>query len=182
MPAPRDVPEGFVKFVTGRDGGNIMELCRKWNASVETVHRWLQETKLMERVFNPPLPKDWNKIAPTRTRADLVLHYRVSPRVIKQWADEAGVKPKPKGQRPRSQPATLPKHDARCDTAADFLRGVYSNVHRCDIQVTLSRTWGQVHNIPDKGRGRYFVEGVGVLTNKELLELAKRHGHETLRV
>jgi len=64
------------------------------------------------------------------------------------------------------------------DLAADHLRRFYSNVHSCSIRMTLGKTWGEYHNLPNKGRGLYYVEGVGVVTNEGMLRLARKHGHD----
>jgi hypothetical protein len=136
----------------------------------------------MDRIYNPPVPEDWREIAPTMHKRDLSLRYEVRCGTITRWVKESGVQAK------RRERVWFPKAEKderialesvpECDAAADFLRGFYSNVHRCDIQMTLSRTWGQVHDIPDKGRGRYYVEGVGVVTNEGLMQLARKHGHD----
>jgi hypothetical protein len=66
------------------------------------------------------------------------------------------------------------------DRAASHLRRYYSNVHRCDIKVyeNQSITWGFLHEVPNGGRGYYFVDGKGVLKQDEMLALAREHGFD----
>lgn len=64
------------------------------------------------------------------------------------------------------------------ERAADYLRRFYANVHRCDIKVFEHQrvTWGDLNNVPDHGVGYYYVDGRGVLTNVQVLSIARERG------
>ena len=183
MPEPRDVPEGFVQFVLGMDGGGYLSLSRHWHTAIPTIHRWLRETGLTDRVNNPPPPKSWGDIAPTKNKVELSAHYKVTTSVILRWIQLTGINARPKRQlvlsRAEARDRAAIKYSGSKDleAAAHFLRRHYPNVHRADIYLTTQRTWGQARGLPDKGRGRYYVDSIGVIGVRELLELAKRHGY-----
>lgn len=67
--------------------------------------------------------------------------------------------------------------------AAQYLRRHYPNVFPCSILITeyggenkrTPQTWGDQHGLPEGGKGHYYVENVGVITNSALLELARKH-------
>lgn len=69
----------------------------------------------------------------------------------------------------------LPPHDD-ADLAANYLRRFYTNVFRCDIPFSRSKTWGFMHGVPNGGRGYYHVDRIGVLANSDVIELAKKKG------
>lgn len=64
------------------------------------------------------------------------------------------------------------------DAAASFLRRSHDNVHRADILLYErgSTTWGDVHSVPRRGKGYYFVSPNRVLTREDMLTLAKEEG------
>jgi hypothetical protein len=156
-----------------------------WHASVPTIQRWLQATNLTERVTHPSVPPSWHDVAPTKNKTELATHYCVSMKTVNKWIAETGIKAKPKKRlflsRPEQRERTKLKcaGSEDCAAAADYLRRIYSNVHRCDIYLTTQRTWGQVLGLPNKGRGQYFVHSVGVITNDQLLTLARKHGFQS---
>lgn len=64
--------------------------------------------------------------------------------------------------------------------AAAFLRRKYSCVHRCDIRLADGSpdTWGDRRTppLPDRGKGHWRVDGVGILNASEVVALAKKRG------
>jgi hypothetical protein len=106
--------------------------------------------------------------------------------VVARWLQETGATTKPSGVRAKSGPKRTgwrnPKTEQivrpeGLDAAANYLRMHYANVHKCCIHETLRRRWGTNRGLPNGGRGLYFVDGVGVITNEQLLELARKNGY-----
>lgn len=65
--------------------------------------------------------------------------------------------------------------------AANYLRRHYQNIFRCDIKLYInqSTTYGDEHDVPNKGRDHYFVAGVGIVHKDELLTMAVKRGFVT---
>ena len=185
MPEPRDVPEDFVRSVTSMEGGCYLSLARRWHAGLDTIQRWLRETGLTERVTNPPPPKSWGATAPTKNQFELQQHYQVAKPIIKRWIAQTGVQPKPKtppitkrGER-RERAKAKYSSPKDLEAAANHLRKFYANVHSCAIYLTRELSWGESRGLPNKGKGFYYIDGVGVVTNEDMLTLARKNGHET---
>jgi hypothetical protein len=185
MPELRDVPDDFVEVVMNTEGGGPYLFSRRWRTSVPAIQRWLKATNLTERVQNPPVPKSWGDVAPTMNRTELARHYSVRPNTIARWVRETDIQSKPKKAQtwvPRGKRTVVKANTQACEAAANYLRNIYRNVHKCSIYLTHSQTWGEARGLPDKGRGLYFVHSVGVISNEQMLKLAREHGYEAGRV
>lgn len=186
----RPVPDDFIEYVTGVESVSFQSLMRRWGAGREVIGRWLAETNLTEQMTNRPVPKSWGEIAPTMNRIELGTHYDVDKRTIARWIIESGVKPLEKKSRYVPRPVIRERKLAKygggaikeVSNAACYLRRFYKCVHRCDIYETAELRWGQNRGLPNWGRGLYYVDGVGVIPNSKLLELAEEHGYEAGRV
>lgn len=166
-----------------------MSLSRHWHTAIPTIHRWLKETGLTDRVNNPPPPKSWGDIAPTKNKIELSTHYKVTTSVILRWIQLTGINARPKRQLVLSRPEMRARAQAKyggdsktLDAAAHFLRRFYANVHRADIYLTRTCTWGESRGLPHRGKGLYYIDSVGVVTNEDMLTLARKHGYEADRV
>ena len=64
------------------------------------------------------------------------------------------------------------------ERAANHLRRFSPNVHRADIRMYEQKrdTWGDEYGVPNSGCGYYFVAGHGVVTNDEMVALARSKG------
>jgi hypothetical protein len=177
------MPEDFVKIVKNMPCVSYNKLTARWRVGRRTLDKWLRDTEMEDYIANPPPPPDWAELAPTMLSNKLAWHYGVGRIVIKRWVDATGIRTLPKQKLKLSTDQVKKIHAVRycapeeVSAAADYLRMFYSNVHRCDIYLDQWRTWGQEQGLPNKGAGQYYVEGLGVMTNEQLLTLARDHGY-----
>lgn len=167
-----------------------------------TLKRWMIDCHIKvdrtKRYSAPPqlvIPADWATVAPTMFKKELAQHYGISPKNVNRLIEETGVeakkvvaKPKlpkqpkpPKFRRGRNPHFRVFDHrvveNTLAEQAARFLRRVYPNVHRCDILMRegSNETWGDVHGVPNKGRGYYRV-GPKTMTDFEMVNYALERG------
>jgi len=182
-PMPADYPE-LARSLT------YEQAMKRYGVASGTVERW-REALGLKKSYHVSIPSDFAELAPTMSQRELRAHYRVGGEKINQWCIEAGVKygverpVEAKARKPhvdmrhvlgkRSVPAL---GSATVDRAAHFLRRFYSNVFRADIKMREgdNRTWGEFHNIDNKGRGFYIVDNLGAVPFHEVIELANKKG------
>ena len=187
---PRPVPEGFVEMATQRNM-TVNRLSAIYQYHNNGIMRWLKEvgvTLIPSR--NKLLPDDWFEVVGTLNASQLSKHYCVDIGVIRRWLKETGTKPaayKPAGrkmfrlpQMRQSLPAKVQSDEA--SQAAHYLRRFYANVFRCDIMFDDKHTWGEVRGLPNKGRGLYHVDKIGIVANTAVIELAEKKGWRTSHV
>lgn len=148
------------------------------------------------------IPADWEQIAPTMYKVELAAHYGLSSRMIDRLIEKTGTRsrktvhelarekpPKERRARPPCWRSAAHYQTFRYTTelprstpqqAAQFLRRIYANVHRADIQMRegSNQTWGDVHGATDHGKGQYYVHPVGIISELDLVMLAVKHGFE----
>ena len=133
-----------------------------------------------------PLPDDWYEVAPSMTHSQLVRHYGLSSDVVRRMIRESGVRTKKRVYR-RSHVPLRPGVEDRVvspvEEAANYLRRFYRNVFRCDLVVRDDSRgkvlWGDQHKLPNRGRGFYHVDNLGVLANNDVIALAIKKGWTT---
>jgi hypothetical protein len=119
-------------------------------------------------------------------------HYGFSDNVIRRMVRETKVKLAkvlPSGRPSLSKTgmparAKIPSMDgSEVGQAANYLRKFYANVHSAAITLYGSEmpgkskiTWGDARDLPDHGKGFYFVAGPGILKHREVIKLAYKHG------
>jgi len=179
---PMPVPADFADMVART---HQLGLVRHYRVSNSTIRRWLSETGLTPaqrpRVENPrrmPMPEEFAELAPTLTRAQLADRLGVSDTVILRWCQEAGVRPmrSPFFRRKGGAVAwgeVIPPVDADLAAqAAQFLRRRFI-VYSCAILPAQER-----RGLPNKGRDHYYVNGRGVMTAAQMIELAEERGFD----
>jgi len=157
------------------------------------------------RIFqDPEIPADWALIAPTMYKGELRQHYKISRRAVERLVELTGVRSRKTNQEIAAERVVAPVkekkvtgwHNPHWQTngmtnahhvydsapgarAASFLRKIYAPVHRADLQMYDGKdtTWGDLHGVPNGGRGYYVVGGLGVLSQDELIAHAVKRGH-----
>lgn len=172
-----------------------------WN----TLRRWTLECgikvdrskRYTVRVPELVIPEDWSTVAPTLFKGELARHYRISGKTVNRIIEVTGVhakrivakpKPEPKPKPPRrnwrqaswgrfNNGGSHSELQTMATEAARFLRRLYPNVHRCDIQMRegSATTWGDEHGVPNRGKGFYRV-GPKTMTEFEMVNLALARG------
>lgn len=149
------------------------------------------------------IPADWAEVAPTLYKFEIAEHYRMGVKNINRIIEATGIRSRktahelakerppeaprqrqrraprrPMGRHPVVDRSGVHSNITLYQQAANHLRRLYPNVHRCDIQMREfdRTTWGDEHKVPNHGQGFYYVAGRGVITNDDLIQLAERHG------
>lgn len=160
-------------------------------SSADKLRRALGLTPRFEIQHAPPEFEAFVR-QPGTTMKDIQTRFGITRGRARWWLKNAGLKihkPAPvvressfkltraKPCLPKFLAARVPQTpDDEVSQAAHYLRQFHSNVFRCDIMVHEGKTWGYERGIPDRGRGRYFVSGAGVVTNAEVVEMAEQKG------
>lgn len=120
-----------------------------------------------------PLPDDFRQIAPTMTKRELQLHYRVHwSGTIDRWLAEAGVQARkfiPRANRlslmgrPKAA-MELKRQKTDYEIAADVLRRERFPVNRCNEDGSYNLN------------GKYWRVGRNIYTPEEMIQKAKRYG------
>lgn len=169
--------------------------------TAKDIRHRLGLTPRVKRDKQPPaVPDDWYVIAPTKFKKDLQGYYAMTRLQIERLVELTGVSTRPMNPPPRPKVQVSRKpirnfkqfiHKRTPDiaggvpsAAAHHLRRFYPNVHRCDIGMseTTSETWGDRHGLPNRGKGLYYVAGVGAISELELVNLAMDKGFEPFSV
>lgn len=171
--------EGFAE--AWNEGVSVTKLRERYNVGKGTITKWVKELNLTPRrvAAAVPVPDDWAEIAPKHNIAQLRHYYHVSDTVIHRWIRESGVKPLRGPNRGGIGRVSIERARTEIELAANHLRKTFRNVHRADLVVSeppKKITWGDQRGLDDGGAGHYYVDGVGVLANSEMLELAAKHG------
>lgn len=181
--APADLREMAELLVS------LQRICDHYRTSDSTARRWLAEKGIVLKTKAPkdarlPTPEGWEE-ASTMTKSEIARRWNLSPKVIERLIRETGVTPRrsPKatdlasvmGKANRVQ---VQRSLTTIEHAANHLRRIYPNVHRADIPVFENRntTWGELHRVPKRGAGYYFVSGLGALPVENMLAVAEKHG------
>lgn len=196
---PVDLPEVVERIgvTAARDHYSVgWETLRRWIVDTGIV---VDKTKRFKKQAERPLdiPEDWGVRAPTMFKYELAAHYRISGKTVNRLIEATGVdakrieakpKPAPKPKPPRRNwrqrswgqfnngGANVQLHTMATE-AARFLRRLYPNVHRCDIQMRegSATTWGDEHGVPNRGKGFYRV-GHKTMTELEMINHALDRG------
>lgn len=198
--APADVEE--VVAAVGIIGAR-----KHYSVGWTTLNRWVKEIGIEvdknkrycgNQTRLVAVPEDWETIAPTMFKTELSRHYRISNKTVNKIIAQTGIdskkilpkpKPEPKPQKPRSRVnwrltnwrmfnySSSGQLHTMATEAARYLRRLYSNVHRCDIQMYEGRatTWGDENGVPNRGKGWYRV-GHLKMTEIEMINLAIAKG------
>jgi hypothetical protein len=198
-PAPDDLAAVVdrIGVAAARDHYSVgWETLRRW---ISTVGLTIDKTKRFKALAERPLiiPKDWAERAPTMFKNQLASHYQISGKAVNRLIEVTGIhskrieakpKPEPKPKMPRrnwrqhswgqfsSGTQSVEMHTMATE-AARFLRRVYPNVHRCDIQMRegSSTTWGDERGMPNRGKGYYLV-GSRTMSELEMINHALDRG------
>jgi hypothetical protein len=170
---------------------SMRRLQEKYHTSPPTLRRWAAETGVSLANFPSTAgrwstePPDWRTLAPTMTVRELMQHYQLSGTSVRWLAKKTGVTPK-RAKRGRKRIGPTPPIGPTMtdlDAAAHHLRRHYSRVHRCDILLYDSGdmanrriTWGDERGLANHGKDQYFVDTLGILANKDVVELARSLG------
>lgn len=180
-PARRPVPAGFPEMARTTADNRLREM---YGAGQATVVRWRAETGISYRRpgISPhcQMPHDFAEVARGMSNPEAARYFRRSPETTRRWFVYAGVTP-----RETRFLSTKPVIRAELDPsmpaqAAQHLRRFYASVHRADIRLDdrTRQTWGAARGLPDGGRGQHFVSGLGVMSDLELIALARDHGFQ----
>lgn len=189
----RAVPDDFRE---SQKSMGYKELCTKYRCSQQTLQRWYNACDIPLGTYHTErstIPPDWVAVAPTMTKTLLALHYNVSVTTINKWLENTGVDPKRFIPTKKEKPVVPPhrgRHSALRKTpvpsvkpdevsqAAHYIRRFYPNVFRADLKLfeAYSDTWGERNNVENYGIGKYFVSGLGVISDDEVVKLADRLG------
>ena len=164
----RDCPDDFAEHGVRETN---RELMKRYRATSSTITRWREATHAYRR-SGPreiEMPRGFALVAPTLSRKELRLRYRIGNAVLDRWLADAGVSARPVTVgAPAGRvfaPLDRPNRDlSRAGLAADYLRR-FGSVYRCD----------------DNGRqladGFFWCRGGRVvLTDDELIQRAQRNG------
>lgn len=192
MPTPDDLLE-LAKTM------NVTQLTKHYGRARSVVYRWMEELELTEVVVDQrgrtkTVPHNFQKMAPTMTRAELMRLYNTDRLTIIGWLREAGIScqsiTERRAQNAKSAPVkieedgTVARREFNGRTklvaaeAARFLRRFHSSVHRADIKMYehSSHTWGDVKNVPHRGINQYYVAGKGIMWLDDLIDYATSKG------
>lgn len=180
-------------------GTSYQELQSEFGIAYRTVKDMRARLGLPPRVKRdkqpPSIPNDWYAVAPNMFKKELQAYYAMSRLQIERLVETTGIKTRPMNPPPKPKPVSSRPikqfkqfiHKRTPDiapgvpsAAAQFLRRHYLSVHRCDIHMTetTSETWGDRHKLPNRGKGLYYVAGVGVVSELQLVNLALDKGFE----
>jgi hypothetical protein len=155
-------------------------LSRHYGVATTTVRRWLDELAI-ECAPRPgtqakfPMPTEFAEVAPRLTRRQLGERYLVGPNVIAKWCIDAKVEPKPAQYWKRAAVPALRVAPVELSVeaqAAQYLRRRLI-VYKCEILPPAERA-----NLPNKGKGLYYVNGKGAIPAADMVELAKAKGFD----
>lgn len=182
-----DVPQEAIDWMKSQEVVSVAEMARQFNVSRGKARRWYtlsgvdvprhQALPKMERA-----PDDWFEVAPRMTLTELEKHYNASSSKIRRWVSETNVVLRhhnpPSTWRTGLVQAPLPSVSNEAPAqAAHYIRRWFKNVHRADIiERENGTTWGELRGLPAKGRGLYYVDGVGVVPSAEVIDLARARG------
>lgn len=164
----RGCPADFAEH--GRLESN-RELMARYTATSATITRWRHQTDAF-RVGKPrahKMPRGFALVAPTLSRKELRLRYRIGADVLDRLLEKAGVAARPSRLgSPAGRvfaPLDRPNRDVtQAGLAADYLRR-FGSVYRCDV------------NGRQLADGFFWCRGGRVvLTDQELIERAMRNG------
>ena len=160
-------------------------------STADKLRRTLGLTPRFEILHAPAEFADFVR-QPGTTMKDIQTRFGITRGRARRWLRDAGLKvhkpapvvresnfklTKAKPGTPKFLASRVPQTpDDEVSQAAHYLRQFHSNVFRCDILVREGKTWGFERGLPDRGRGRHFVAGAGVVTNARLVEMAQQKG------
>lgn len=175
----RKLPDDFAARAVAMSD---QDLRRHYVAGQSTIKRWRIESGATENLFkrlpNVQMPADFAEIANGMTVGQAADHFRRPRDTIRRWFGYAGIAPRP-ARFVATQKVNHVELDASvAGQAAQHLRRFYGSVHRADLRIRESgrATWGSERGLPDGGRGLYFVSGLGVMPDHEMVGLARDRG------
>jgi hypothetical protein len=154
-------------------------LAEHYGVSQTLVAKWCRRTGLTSApapVANRrDTPDRFAAIAPTMTVAQLKEYYGASKTLVRRWCADEGVAPRPGLARAKSGPPQI--RPAQADAtlagqAAQHLRRTRI-VFRCDILPAHERA-----KFPNRGRGLWYINGKGAVTEAEMLAMAEAKGFD----
>lgn len=192
MTARRKVPDDFAQNASTMSHKALMN---RYRMSYDTLSRWLSEIEIAPYSPLTPtleIPADFAERARMMSRKELREYYKRSHETIRRWCRKFNIPAHKAPPPPKySPPITRAVAVTAASAAANILRskGKFSNVFRCDIvwsDTHPSITWAERYNnrlekgekdqiIPNRGMGYYFVSGRGVMTEGDMIALAKTY-------
>lgn len=187
----RPVPKDLVEFILSQERVTRRAIARHYGVKHDTSARWVStlpkhvQDAVAYGQLKLELPEDWPARAKYMPRKELMAHYGIGDIVLNRWISESKITPPyAPGYVPKSSttqqikqmpvPPVAPDQHAQ---AAHYIRRWFSNVHRADILETETGiTWGEMRGLPDKGKGKYFVGGLGIVANDDVVEIARARG------
>lgn len=160
------------------------DLERHYSAGYQTIIRWRQECGVAAPVIKTQRapkfsrPDDFALVARSMTLTEAERHYDRPATTIRRWFAEVGIEPRRHVWKP-TKPVIRAELDQNVHSlAAHHLRRFYPSVHRADIRLREHDrdTWGDERGLPDRGKGLYFVSGLGVIPAYEMIAIARDHG------
>lgn len=146
----------------------------------DRLAQWRRDLGVQARSYpdrNTPPPADFATVAARSYASQAARHYGVSEKVVRRWAQTAGVRFQTwswGGNAPQAMRSTADASVAGL-AAQHLRRSGYSNVYKAEI---LSPAELRRLNVPNKGRGIYVVAGKGCLPAADMIALAERSGFD----
>ena len=187
---PDDTPsEEFEKFILENPKVGIIKLSAMFRMGRNRVMRLAEKVRakhgingnLPSHIAAAPVPTDFSVRGREMTLNEAAKHYGVTPAVVGRWRRESGIRYLPYGK--TFVVAQLPKNSVpkvasdSAAQAAHHIRRWFRNVHRADIlEREDGTTWGELRGLPNKGKGLYYVDSMGVVPEADVIELARSRG------
>lgn len=175
----RPIPADFAQVAHGM---SMAQLKKRYSCRSESITRWRAEAGVQPlapggrapECVPTPVPDDFAQIAPTLRMFSLCAHFARSPRIVRRWIAETGIRPMERPAAPKRNVSTRPMgmvvkihHDPRdhsaAGQAADYLRR-YGPVARCNAGGRYDP------------KGDHWRRGSTVLAADEIIARAKRQG------
>lgn len=186
--------EQHKKFLKFYDAGMpLNEIARVMNVSPKRLSQYRNsngiDTRLQDKMRSRetlPAPKGMLEDAKTMTITAMADKYEMPRTLVKaillsnkvEWIDGNKIRQRLGVYMGAALSHRMERQENVYDYAANHLRRFYRNVHRADIKVYEHSkvTWGDLRDVPSGGKGYYFIDGKGVVTQDEMLSLACNHG------